>query len=109
MRRRDARRCWSRRRPSSGASIRRSARRSNHEVPAREGGEGIGRDSKLGYGELAEAAMASAGARRVEHAHRSRTRAEFRYIGKGEVQIDDLHDITTGKAVYGADVQPARA
>ena len=35
---------------------------------------------------------------------RSRTRAEFRYIGKGEVQIYDLHDITTGKAIYGADV-----
>ena len=30
--------------------------------------------------------------------------SEFRYIGKGEVQIYDLHDITTGKAIYGADV-----
>ena len=29
---------------------------------------------------------------------------EFRYIGKGAVQIYDLHDITTGKAVYAADV-----
>ena len=28
----------------------------------------------------------------------------FRYIGKGEVQIYDLHDITTGAATYGADV-----
>ena len=31
--------------------------------------------------------------------------ADFRYIGKGEVQIYDLHDITTGKAIYGADVK----
>lgn len=30
--------------------------------------------------------------------------ADFRYIGRGRVQIADLHDITTGKAVYGADV-----
>lgn len=29
---------------------------------------------------------------------------EFRYIGKRNVGIYDLHDITTGKAVYGADV-----
>src|SRR3546814_21050825 len=28
----------------------------------------------------------------------------FRYIGKGQVQIVDLHDITTGKAIYAADV-----
>ncbi|RAI02359.1 twin-arginine translocation pathway signal protein [Acuticoccus sediminis] len=30
--------------------------------------------------------------------------SEFRYIGKGEVSITDLFDITTGRAVYGADV-----
>ncbi|HJZ42588.1 MAG TPA: molybdopterin cofactor-binding domain-containing protein [Hyphomicrobiaceae bacterium] len=28
----------------------------------------------------------------------------FRYIGKGTIRIADLHDITTGKAVYGQDV-----
>ena len=33
-----------------------------------------------------------------------KTRIEFRYIGKGKVPITDLRDITTGKAVYGADV-----
>ncbi len=33
--------------------------------------------------------------------------ADFRYIGKGNVPITDLHDITVGKAVYGADVVPA--
>lgn len=31
--------------------------------------------------------------------------SQFRYIGKGEVGIVDLHDITTGKAQYGADVR----
>src|SRR3546814_472788 len=30
---------------------------------------------------------------------------EFRYIGRGLVKIVDLHDITTGKAVYAADVR----
>ncbi len=30
---------------------------------------------------------------------------DFRYIGKGRVGIVDLHDITTGKATYGADVR----
>lgn len=32
------------------------------------------------------------------------TEDQFRYIGKGNISITDLHDITTGKAVYGADV-----
>ena len=30
---------------------------------------------------------------------------DFRYLGKGAVSIVDLHDITTGKAQYGADVR----
>ena len=30
---------------------------------------------------------------------------DFRYIGKGTISITDLHDITTGSAVYGADVR----
>src|SRR6201994_426458 len=30
---------------------------------------------------------------------------DFRYLGKGEVSIVDLHDITTGAAHYGADVR----
>jgi isoquinoline 1-oxidoreductase subunit beta len=29
----------------------------------------------------------------------------FRYIGKGNLGISDLHDITTGKATYGQDVR----
>ena len=30
--------------------------------------------------------------------------ADFRYIGKGDIQITDLHDITTGKAMYAQDI-----
>lgn len=30
---------------------------------------------------------------------------DFRYLGKGKVSIVDLHNITTGKAGYGADVR----
>ncbi|MEL6677148.1 MAG: molybdopterin cofactor-binding domain-containing protein [Pseudomonadota bacterium] len=56
----------------------------------------------LGFGELAEAAMAQPVPTHEEIAYKSE--AEFRYIGKGQVQITDLHDVTTGKAVYGADV-----
>jgi isoquinoline 1-oxidoreductase beta subunit len=29
----------------------------------------------------------------------------FRYLGKGEIGIVDLHDITTGKAAYGGDIR----
>ncbi|MEO0363277.1 MAG: molybdopterin cofactor-binding domain-containing protein, partial [Pseudomonadota bacterium] len=54
------------------------------------------------FGTLAEAAMAQPVPAHEEIAYK--TEAEFRYIGKGAVQIADLHDITTGAAVYGADV-----
>ena len=57
---------------------------------------------RLGFGELAEAAMALPVPPFEELAFRDE--AEFRYIGKGNVPITDLHDITVGKAVYGADV-----
>ncbi len=57
---------------------------------------------RLGYGELAEAAMALPVPPRENL--RFKDEKEFRYIGKGAVKITDLHDITTGKAVYGADV-----
>jgi len=55
-----------------------------------------------GFGEFAEAAMAQPVPAHEEIAYK--TEDQFRYIGKGEVQITDLHDITTGAAVYGADV-----
>src|SRR5690606_29933388 len=58
--------------------------------------------SRLGYGELAEAAMALPVPPRAEL--RFKDEKAFRYIGKGQVKIVDLHDITVGKAVYAADV-----
>jgi len=57
---------------------------------------------RLSYGELAEAAMALPVPPRTELTFKDEK--EFRYIGKGIVKITDLHNITTGKAVYGADV-----
>lgn len=57
----------------------------------------------IGYGALAEDAMALPVPAR--ESLRFKDEKEFRYIGKGVVQITDLHDITTGKAVYGADVR----
>ncbi|MEE3101818.1 MAG: molybdopterin cofactor-binding domain-containing protein [Pseudomonadota bacterium] len=58
--------------------------------------------NSAGFGELAEAAMALP----VPdfEALSFKDESAFRYIGKGEVAIADLHDITTGAAVYGADV-----
>lgn len=58
--------------------------------------------TRIGYGDLATAAMALDTPAREQL--RFKTEQEFRYIGKGQVPIYDLHDITTGKAVYGADV-----
>jgi isoquinoline 1-oxidoreductase beta subunit len=58
---------------------------------------------RLGYGDLAKAAMALPTPPR--EALRYKDEQAFRYIGKGAVPIVDLHDITTGKAVYGADVR----
>ena len=57
----------------------------------------------FGYGELAKAAMAEP-VPSVEQL-RFKKDAEFRYMGKGEIQLVDLHDIVTGHAVYGADVR----
>lgn len=69
----------------------------NHEVVHKSLGVA------LGYGELAEAAMALPVPARADL--RFKDEKEFRYIGKGQVKIVDLHDITTGKAVYAADVR----
>ncbi|MBL4646934.1 MAG: xanthine dehydrogenase family protein molybdopterin-binding subunit, partial [Rhizobiales bacterium] len=57
--------------------------------------------TRIGYGELAEVAMGMETPAR--DALSFKDEKDFRYIGKGEVQITDLHDITTGKAKYGAD------
>ncbi len=63
--------------------------------------DGSGR--RLGFGELA----GDAAALPVPAADSLRLKdpKDFRYIGKGTVSITDLHDITTGSAVYGADVR----
>ncbi|MGH6816926.1 MAG: molybdopterin cofactor-binding domain-containing protein, partial [Hyphomicrobiaceae bacterium] len=57
---------------------------------------------KLGYGDLAAdaAALPTPAADKIK----LKDAGAFRYIGKGNVPIVDLHDITTGRAVYGQDV-----
>ncbi|MDG1069755.1 MAG: molybdopterin-dependent oxidoreductase [Sulfitobacter sp.] len=67
---------------------------SNHTVS--HGGK------SLGFGDLAENAMAMPVPAHKDIDYKSED--AFRYIGKGQVQITDLRDITTGAAVYGADV-----
>jgi isoquinoline 1-oxidoreductase beta subunit len=69
----------------------------NHEVVHKASGR------KLGYGELA----ADAGALPTPPASEIKLKdpSAFRYIGKGTVQIVDLFDITTGRAVYGQDAK----
>jgi isoquinoline 1-oxidoreductase beta subunit len=69
----------------------------NHEVVHTASGR------KLGYGELAT----DAAAQPVADASKLRLKSpgEYRYIGKGSVSIVDLHDITTGKAIYGSDTR----
>ncbi len=76
----------------------------DHAIRLLDGEGSSARESgpKLGYGELAEAAMAKPVPTFEELTFK--TDDQFRYLGKGEVSIYDLHDITTGKAVYGADV-----
>ncbi len=65
-----------------------------HEVTA--GGK------TYGFGDLADAAMKVAVPE--FEALSFKDPSEFRYIGKRNIGIYDLHDITTGKAIYGADV-----
>jgi isoquinoline 1-oxidoreductase subunit beta len=76
----------------------------NHEVVLMEkAGEGMAAtNQRLGFGELAAAAMALPVPPFEKLTFKDE--ADFRYIGKGQVQIYDLHDITTGKAIYGADI-----
>src|SRR5262245_19787343 len=68
----------------------------NHQVVHKPSGR------KLGYGELA--ADASALPVPAQAAVKLKDQAQFRYMGKGNVPLVDLMDITTGKAVYGQDV-----
>ena len=57
----------------------------------------------LGFGELAEAAMALA-VPAVETL-RLKSPNEFNYMGKGEIKAHDHRNITMGKAIYGADIR----
>jgi isoquinoline 1-oxidoreductase beta subunit len=68
----------------------------NHEVVHTSG-------RKLGYGELAAAASTLPAP--PPDQIKLKDAAAFRYLGKGNVQIVDLFDITTGRAVYGIDAK----
>ncbi|MGY3450817.1 molybdopterin cofactor-binding domain-containing protein [Bradyrhizobium sp. USDA 4353] len=69
----------------------------NHEVVHSASGK------RLGFGELA----ADAANQPVPAVDTIKLKSpkDFRYLGKGQVSIVDLHDITVGKARYGADVR----
>jgi isoquinoline 1-oxidoreductase beta subunit len=71
----------------------------NHEVVHKLSGR------KLGYGDLAAAASALPAP--PSDQIKLTDEAQFRYLGKGNVQIVDLFDITTGRAVYGIDTKLA--
>jgi isoquinoline 1-oxidoreductase subunit beta len=69
----------------------------NHEVVH------SGTGQKLGYGDLA----ADAARQPVVEPSKLQLKdpKDFRYIGKGKISGVDLHDITTGKAMYGSDTR----
>ncbi|MGJ4946240.1 molybdopterin cofactor-binding domain-containing protein [Bradyrhizobium sp. HKCCYLS1011] len=69
----------------------------NHEVVHDASGR------KLGFGALA----ADAAKEQVPSIESLKLKdpKDFRYLTKGQISIVDLHDITTGKARYGADVR----
>ncbi|MBR0753060.1 xanthine dehydrogenase family protein molybdopterin-binding subunit [Bradyrhizobium jicamae] len=69
----------------------------NHEVVHSASGR------RAGFGELA-ADAAKESVPSVEGL-KLKDPKDFRYLGKGQVGIVDLHDITTGKAHYGADIR----
>jgi isoquinoline 1-oxidoreductase beta subunit len=69
----------------------------NHEVVHSASGR------KLGFGELA--ADAAKEPIPPTDGLQLKSSKDFRYLGKGEVSIVDLHDITVGKAGYGADIR----
>jgi isoquinoline 1-oxidoreductase beta subunit len=60
-------------------------------------------NKKIGYGDLAEVAMALPVP--AENEIRLKDASAFRYIGKGTIKPYDQHDITTGKARYGIDAK----
>jgi isoquinoline 1-oxidoreductase beta subunit len=77
-------------------------RAKNHSVLLLDqSGNPVGKS--LSFGELAEAAMALPVP--AQNTLTYKTPDEFTLIGKGQFQIVDLHDITVGKAHYGADTR----
>ncbi|CAA2142494.1 molybdopterin cofactor-binding domain-containing protein [Hyphomicrobium sp. ghe19] len=74
----------------------------NHQVALLDK-EGKETGKVLGFGELAVAAMALPVPAPETILYKSPN--EFTLMGKGEVQIADLRDITIGKAGYGADTR----
>ena len=66
-----------------------------HEVRMKDGSKSVG------FGDLAEKAMAMELPAFEQLTFK--TDDQFRYVGKGETPLYDLHDITTGKAKFGAD------
>jgi isoquinoline 1-oxidoreductase beta subunit len=69
----------------------------NHEVVHSASGR------RIGFGELA--ADAAKESIPPTDGLQLKSSKDFRYLGKGEVSIVDLHDITVGKAGYGADIR----
>jgi isoquinoline 1-oxidoreductase subunit beta len=69
----------------------------NHQVISKK------TNKKIGYGDLAEVAMALPVP--AENEIRLKDASAFRYIGKGTIKPYDQHDITTGKARYGIDAK----
>jgi isoquinoline 1-oxidoreductase subunit beta len=70
---------------------------SNHEVVHAASGR------RIGFGDLA--ADAAKQAMPSIDSLQLKSPKDFRYLGKGQVSIVDLHDITVGKAGYGADIR----
>lgn len=72
-------------------------RAENHKVVHIPSGKSVG------YGELAEiaATMQVPSLKQVQ----LKDPSQFRYIGKGDVQLYDMRDITMGKATYAQDVR----
>jgi len=77
-------------------------RAKNHEVLLLDA-EKNETGKKMGFGELAEAAMSQPVP--AQETLLYKTPDEFTLIGKGNIPFADLHAITVGKAVYGADIR----
>lgn len=84
-----------------GVDVSRARARAHKVIQLDEDGNETG--TSLGFGDLAEDAMALSVPPRETLLFKSPD--QFTMMGKGETKITDLHDITTGKAIYGADVR----